>query len=66
MFENRISQWLPGEGEAPAAAWAANPWAPPVKPENAATTDIFAAAWTQSQRDYELDRLFNASFYYEI
>ena len=25
--------------------------------------ELYAAAWAQSQRDYELDRLFNAEFY---
>ena len=32
----------------------------------AATADLYAAAWSMAQRDFELDRLFNAAFYYEI
>lgn len=32
----------------------------------AGTADLYAVAWTLAQRDYELDRLFNAAFYYEI
>jgi hypothetical protein len=26
-------------------------------------SELYAAAWAQAQRDYELDRLFNAEFY---
>jgi len=32
----------------------------------AATRDLYTAAWMKAQRDHELDRLFNAEFYYEI
>ena len=27
------------------------------------TSQIYAAAWTLAQRDFELDKLFNAEFY---
>jgi hypothetical protein len=41
----------------------------PLAPQGAqivGTQDLYASAWTKAQRDYEIDRLFNASFYYEI
>jgi len=32
----------------------------------ACTQDLYTAAWAKARRDHELDRLFNAEFYYEI
>jgi hypothetical protein len=32
----------------------------------AGTADLYAVAWTLAQRDHELDKLFNAGYYYEI
>ena len=32
----------------------------------ATTADVFAVAWTLAQRDHELNKLFNAAYYYEI
>lgn len=32
----------------------------------ARTADLYAVAWTLAQRDHELDKLFNAAYYYEI
>lgn len=32
----------------------------------ASISELYAAAWAKAQQDYELDRLFNAEFYYEI
>jgi hypothetical protein len=67
MNDNRISDYsmYPGDGWAfevstPAAA------APTVIAQSAGTADLYAAAWAMAQRDFELDRLFNAAFYYEI
>jgi hypothetical protein len=38
----------------------------PVPPDSAAAfiSELYAAAWAQAQRDYEIDRLFNAKFYH--
>jgi hypothetical protein len=41
------------EGRAPAA----------LAERMSAASDLYAAAWAQSRRDFELDRLFNAEFY---
>ena len=67
MGDNRISDhsMFAGDGGAfevstPAAAL------PMAIAPAAGTADLYATAWAMAQRDYELDRLFNAAFYYEI
>ena len=67
MKDNRISDYsmFSGDGWAfeistPAAV------APTAITQSAGTADLYAAAWSMAQRDFELDRLFNAAFYYEI
>jgi len=72
MNDNRISDYsmYPGDGWAfevstPATGMPAI-GAPTVIAQSAGTADLYAAAWAMAQRDFELDRLFNAAFYYEI
>jgi hypothetical protein len=67
MNDNRISDYSmfsgdgwPFEVSTPAAT------VPTVIAQYAGTADLYAAAWAMAQRDFELDRLFNAAFYYEI
>ncbi len=54
-FESRDEQPAPqgAVGQAPAA----------LGERMSAASDLYAAAWAQATRDFELDRLFNAEFY---
>jgi hypothetical protein len=67
MSENRITDFN-AQGE---NRWPFKVSMPEFQAQNpvtqaAATRDLYAVAWTLSQRDYELDKLFNAAYYYEI
>jgi hypothetical protein len=67
MGDNRISDqsMFAGDGWAFEVSTPA-PAMPPAIAPAAGTADLYATAWAMAQRDHELDRLFNAAFYYEI
>jgi hypothetical protein len=66
-MENRISNFARPSGDGwPFDASRAEHQAQIPVVQNVGAADVYAAAWTLAQRDYELDKLFNASFYYEI
>ena len=54
-FESRDEQSSPqgAVGQAPTA----------LGERMSAASDLYAAAWAQAKRDFELDRLFNSEFY---
>ena len=65
MSTNRISEFSDDDaGDRPAQPIASTGPAPTVVPLG--TLDLYASAWTLAVRDHELDRLFNAAYYYEI
>ena len=67
MADNRISDFsmFPGGGWSVEVSTSSAMALPGVAPP-AGTADLYSAAWSIAQRDVELDRLFNAAFYYEI
>ena len=64
MNDNRISK-LPGHLW-PLDITMADFQAAAQPTQTAATADLFAVAWTLANRDHELNKLFNAAYYYEI
>ena len=67
MSDNRITDYSPpGGGPWPFGVSTAGFYAQTPVGQSADTPDLYAVAWTLAQRDHELDRLFNAAFYYEI
>jgi len=67
MNDNRISDYSMFSGDGWAFEVSTSAAADPTAIAQAAgTADLYAAAWAMAQRDFELDRLFNAAFYYEI
>ena len=65
MSTNRISEFSNDDaGDRPAQPVASI--GPPSIAVPLVTMDLYASAWTMAVRDHELDRLFNAAYYYEI
>lgn len=67
MGENRIRAY----GAEPNAAWPTGLLRDACIVESPAsqtvrTTDLYSAAWSLSQRDFELNKLFNGPFDYQI
>ncbi len=52
-----------GQQQPVAGPTGGSPAADPKSTQGAFISELYAAAWAQAQRDYELDRLFNAEFY---
>ena len=65
-MENRISDYTSPWGDGSPFDASSAEYQAQIPVQNVGATDLYAAAWTLAQRDYELDKLFNASFYYEI
>ena len=63
MFHNRITDFTtPNDGDCPLVLVPG----PGAMVHPAITPDLYAMAWTLAQRDYELDKLFNAPLDWEI
>lgn len=66
MFQNRISKLTPPSIGFRHEAWVANPQTVAAAQPAATAESLYASAWNIARRDHEIDKLFNASYFYDI
>lgn len=66
MYQNRITKLTPPSIGFRPAAWVANPRAEKAVQPGVAAESIYATAWNIARRDHEIDKLFNAAYFYDI